>query len=306
MIHTSMTGPAVPARTAKRIVIGMFTYNEEKYLEEAVDSLLGQTYKDFTLTISDDCSTDSTWEIIKGFARADDRIIAHRKNRRGGYGANYRTSFALAGEAIEYFAWAAGHDRHHPEWLARMTATLDAVPDAVMTYPLTVRIDGEGKELDVPSPRFDTTGLDVQARIDKLGDPHQSTGFGDMVYGLFRAEALRKARIFPLHVFPDVRLLVELMLYGSFSQIEEPLWYRRFCSPMSPAQMARRQRTRVFARTPLYARIPWPLAHYLSLLYHTVLKPTAGGLAERRLGAVLCNAYRRRFFFKLRRCENWL
>ena len=52
----------------------MPVYNGEEYLEEALDGLLGQTYKDFELVISDNASTDRTAEICREYAERDPRI----------------------------------------------------------------------------------------------------------------------------------------------------------------------------------------------------------------------------------------
>lgn len=46
------------------VTISMMTYNQEKYVRDAVRGLLGQTYEPLEIVISDDCSTDKTWEII--------------------------------------------------------------------------------------------------------------------------------------------------------------------------------------------------------------------------------------------------
>jgi len=50
-------------------------YNSEKYLREAIDSILNQTYANFELIIVDDGSTDKTWEIIKEYEKQDYRVI---------------------------------------------------------------------------------------------------------------------------------------------------------------------------------------------------------------------------------------
>src|SRR4030042_1873242 len=49
-------------------------YNGEKYIEEAIDSVLNQTFTDFELIISDDKSTDKTEKIIRQYAKKDKRI----------------------------------------------------------------------------------------------------------------------------------------------------------------------------------------------------------------------------------------
>ena len=51
----------------EKVEILLPTYNGEKYLREQLDSILNQTYHNFKLIISDDCSTDSTKQILKQF-----------------------------------------------------------------------------------------------------------------------------------------------------------------------------------------------------------------------------------------------
>lgn len=52
----------------KKVSVVMCTYNGEKYLKEQIDSILNQTYPIYEIIIQDDCSTDSTWRILKGYA----------------------------------------------------------------------------------------------------------------------------------------------------------------------------------------------------------------------------------------------
>lgn len=52
----------------------MAAYNGERFIREQIDSILRQTYQDFELIICDDCSTDSTWNILKKYEGKDERI----------------------------------------------------------------------------------------------------------------------------------------------------------------------------------------------------------------------------------------
>lgn len=56
----------------------MPAYNAEKYITEAIESILNQTYKNFEFIIIDDCSTDKTWKIIQKYQKKDQRIIIFR------------------------------------------------------------------------------------------------------------------------------------------------------------------------------------------------------------------------------------
>ncbi len=58
----------------EQIDILLATYNGEKYLEEQIDSILNQTYKNIKLIISDDCSTDNTIDILKKYESEDSRV----------------------------------------------------------------------------------------------------------------------------------------------------------------------------------------------------------------------------------------
>ena len=57
------------------VSVVMPAYNSEKYISEAIESILNQTFKDFEFIIINDASTDGTMNIIKKYAELDDRII---------------------------------------------------------------------------------------------------------------------------------------------------------------------------------------------------------------------------------------
>lgn len=72
------------------ITILMATYNGEKYLKEQIESLLSQSHSDFVLYVSDDCSTDSTWEILESFKqRFPDKIFTSKNKTNLGAKDNF-------------------------------------------------------------------------------------------------------------------------------------------------------------------------------------------------------------------------
>ena len=66
------------------IVIGMTVYNGERHLTKAIESLLKQTYREFTLIIVNDGSNDTSWDIIIKFQQKDNRIKAFQNKQRMG------------------------------------------------------------------------------------------------------------------------------------------------------------------------------------------------------------------------------
>lgn len=86
----------------------MTSYNHEKYISEAIDSVLNQTFKDFELIIIDDCSKDNSSQIIKNYQRKDERIQAffHKKNM----GIAKTSNHCLAEAKGKFIAFTASDD----------------------------------------------------------------------------------------------------------------------------------------------------------------------------------------------------
>src|SRR4051812_10040179 len=153
-----------------RVTIGVPVYNGEKFIRATVDSLLAQTFTDFELIISDNASTDGTEVISREYAAKDPRIIYVRNPRNLGPAANYNVPLDRA--RGEFFKWNAADDVCGPDFLKLCVEALDANPDAVIAYPRTKVIDGEGQfvrdydyELDLNDPRPQVR-LGRLARVD--------------------------------------------------------------------------------------------------------------------------------------------
>ncbi len=86
----------------------MPVYNGERFVREALDSLLAQTFTDFELLISDNASTDGTEMICREYADRDPRIRFVRQVENIGALANFE--FVMRQARGEYFMWAASDD----------------------------------------------------------------------------------------------------------------------------------------------------------------------------------------------------
>lgn len=97
------------------ISIAMTTYNGSKYLQEQLNSILSQTEKDFELIICDDCSTDSTTEIINNYKKKDSRIHFFKNPVNLGYAKNFEKAISLC--KGEYIALSDQDDIWLPDHL---------------------------------------------------------------------------------------------------------------------------------------------------------------------------------------------
>jgi glycosyltransferase involved in cell wall biosynthesis len=104
---SDMTPPAMS--------IGMPVYNGEPFIREALDSLIGQSYKNFELIISDNASTDDTSKICQEYAARDSRILYVKQTENMGPGPNF--SFVLSQARGKYFMWAASDDVWSENWI---------------------------------------------------------------------------------------------------------------------------------------------------------------------------------------------
>ncbi|MET0618632.1 MAG: glycosyltransferase family A protein, partial [Thermoanaerobaculia bacterium] len=112
--------------------IGLPVYNGEDYLEEALDSIAAQTYRDYEVVISDNASTDRTAEICERYAARDSRIRIVRNPSNIGGDRNYYRCFELS--RGKYFLGTAHDDRFDPKYLERVLAVLEADPEAVFCH----------------------------------------------------------------------------------------------------------------------------------------------------------------------------
>jgi glycosyltransferase involved in cell wall biosynthesis len=290
-----------------RVVVAAPLYNKARWLPEAVESLLAQTYADFALLLIDDRSDDGTTDLAQAYAERDDRVQLVVNERRLGMLANTNRGLTLALERFpeaSYWALASDHDRWEPRWLEALTALLDGHPEAVLAYPLTRRIDEQGREYSRQKPpwRFETAGEPDQ-RV-RMRHTFRRMAAGDMIYGLFRLEALRDVGLYRPVLVPDRLLLCELVLRGQFVQVPEILWRRRF---RSLAELDRQRALFWPGGAPAYARLPWWVQHAVLVAWdygwkrkgHQIGIGRAGGL--RLAGAYLNVSMRHRVWRRWRR-----
>src|ERR1700730_635676 len=115
---------------APRLTVGLPVYNGESYLAESLDALLGQSYEDFELIISDNASTDGTADICRGYAKQDSRIRYIRQPHHIGLAPNH--NFVAEQGRGEFFKWAAADDLYARDLLKCCVDALDEYPHVVL------------------------------------------------------------------------------------------------------------------------------------------------------------------------------
>lgn len=113
-----------------KISVLMPAYNSEKFIAEAIESILNQTFSDFELIIINDGSTDNTAKIIRQYAKQDSRIKFIDNKKNSGLIAVLNQGLDLC--SAEYIARMDSDDISRPERFAKQVAYLDAHPDVAV------------------------------------------------------------------------------------------------------------------------------------------------------------------------------
>ncbi len=88
--------------TSPKVSVCIDSFNYGRFLPEAIESVLGQSFQDFEVIISDDCSTDDSFAIAQRYAERDDRIRAMQNAHNLGMVKNRNAGLALArGEYVK-------------------------------------------------------------------------------------------------------------------------------------------------------------------------------------------------------------
>jgi glycosyltransferase involved in cell wall biosynthesis len=208
---------------APLVSVGLFIYNGERFIEEALQSILNQTFTDFELIISDNASTDRTGEIAQAYVQRDSRIRYYRAEKNMGAGWNARRVYELA--TGKYFKWAAVDDLLAPDMLRRCVEILEDDANYVVAYARTKEVDEKGAFIKNYITPIRTDYNDPIARFREM----LMTG-GHMcyqIYGVMRTSALRQIPPQGIYVNGDGVLLARMSLLGRFYEVPEYLFISR-------------------------------------------------------------------------------
>lgn len=221
-----------------KVSIGLPVYNGEKFIKKRIENLLEQTFTNFELIISDNCSTDSTFEICDEYARKDSRIQCINQEKNIGAVCNF--NFVLKKARGRYFLWVAVDDLLHPKFLEKNVAILDSMSNIVCS---TSKIKMFGDFTDwLNINEKDSFFTKLEKRI-KTSFSHMDTftvsgnyeskislfikncRHNQIFYGLYRMEVLEKCIIEKSFIGFDTAYSLNVLKYGDFFVIDDVLMY---------------------------------------------------------------------------------
>ena len=205
---------------APRLSVGLPVYNGENYLAESLEALLGQTYENFELIISDNASTDGTAGICRSYQKRDSRIHYFRQPRNIGCAPNH--NYVVQQARGELFKWASHDDLYARDLLKRCVDALDEFPHVVLAHSWTATIEDSGA-IQAVDYLLATTAANAPERFRSL----LFDNGGDDTDGVIRLSVLRQTPLLASYHHADRTLAAELSLYGPFYQVPDYLYFRR-------------------------------------------------------------------------------
>lgn len=208
------------------VSVVMPTYNRAgKFLQEAITSLLRQTYSDFELIVVDDASQDTTEEIITSFN--DNRIVYKKTDHN--HGEYWSTNYGMGLTRGKYATWLHSDDILPIDSLELRVKKLEEDPTLDFVHGAIVKIDENGTVLE----RLDATTQTGRQVFDTY---IQTLAKGKMVYLVHHTTVLMKREFFykaglfddTLPFAGDIDWLIRALRIGNFTAINQILYnYRK-------------------------------------------------------------------------------
>lgn len=206
------------------VTIGMVTYNQAKLVRASIESVLTQGYANFELIISDDCSTDETWEIVNSYS--DERIIV-TKTEKNVYQYRNRNNVIEKAKG-KYLIFVDGDDLIYAHGLEYMVRMLEAFPECGMATTHFFR-----NNIFFPAV--------INARQFFIAEYFEHGFLGtSLAKVLFRTDVLREVGGFPTrHISSDDLVRFRIVLkYPFLLTYHDPVWWRE-----TPGQQSNRINT---------------------------------------------------------------
>ncbi len=200
-----------------KLSIGMPLYNGGRFIETAINSLINQTFIDFELIISDNCSNDDTEEICLKLKEKDKRIKYFRQEINKGATSNF--NFVLEKSTGNYFMWAAYDDFWQPNFISECINVLDNNEDCVSVFTHFVIYDiNTLQDIEWVTPSSLSSEL-PSVRIRKSFE----NLVPNMIYGIHRREIFVKNKYIVNQDWNDILIIAHQVLFGKYFIIPQYL-----------------------------------------------------------------------------------
>ena len=217
------------------VSVVMTVFNTERYVGEAIESVLAQSYADFEFIIIDDGSTDRSPTILRSYANRDQRIrLVSRPNTGIVEAANEGIGLARG----KYLARMDSDDVCLPRRFATQTRYLDEHPECVLVGSRVVVVDPYGSPVFTSGQKLTHEAIDAELL---------TSGGGWAVVqpsAMMRTEAVRRVGAYRgrHNVSEDHDLFLRLAEVGKVANLAEPLLhYRRHYQSVMHTQWRQRQ-----------------------------------------------------------------
>jgi glycosyltransferase involved in cell wall biosynthesis len=233
--------------TSLPLSVLMPVYNGEKYLKEAVDSILSQTFCDYEFIIINDGSTDNSEDILTRIARRDKRV---QIISRGNTGYSAALNEGLAKSRGKYIARMDADDLSLPERFLRQVDFLDNHLEYVAVGSRVMLVDPEGLPIKTFSKLVNHDDIDT-AHLNKEGGAicHPAV--------MFRRDAVEKIGGYRTHLEPaeDIDLFLRLAEIGLIANLPEVLLnYRMHAKSVGHTRKEKQVENRNIAVAEAYRR----------------------------------------------------
>ncbi len=206
----------------EEIDILMATYNGEKYLKEQVESILNQSYSNFRLIISDDCSTDKTREILSEYEKKDKRIEVYYQEKNLGYVKNFE--FLLERVKNEIYMLSDQDDYWLPEKIEKTYNKLNE-EDADLVFTDLIVVDDNKR---VINPSFNKL-MNLEKKIQKTIETYELVYLYNCVTGCtIMGKKMMLNKILPIpkkskHLIHDHWIALVTSMNGKVVYLDERL-----------------------------------------------------------------------------------
>lgn len=206
------------------VSIGLPVYNGMPYVKKTIDSVLGQTYKNIELVITDNPSTDNTQTLCEEYARKDKRVRYIRHKENIGAIANYNSAFTES--KGEYFCWVSYDDYLDPRFVEKCVALLSGDKKAVVAMADFVFVNGKGETIFKANPKdFVVREKDLYPRLKQYILMGWASSKVMAIHGLWRRDAIVHDEYRDLPD-GDINFVFRGLSRGPFLFVPEVLFYK--------------------------------------------------------------------------------